>query len=279
MSTEEIQALLSNLMALGTEWGLQLIYALAILFIGRKVARWVRRLVKRLMGRADADATLIPFVSSLVYYAVLAFVVLAVLNQVGFQTASMVAVLGAAGLAVGLALQGTLSNFASGVMLLVFRPFHVGDFISAGGESGSVQAIGLFSTTLNTGDNVQIVIPNSSVYGGTIKNFGANPTRRNDFDIGISYDDDIDIAMRTINKLLDADDRVLADPEALVAVKELGDSAVILVVRAWCRREDYWPLRFGLMKQFKQELEAAGCSFPYPQQDVHMHQVVGASAA
>ena len=132
---------------------------------------------------------------------------------------------------------------------------------------------------MNTGDNIQIVIPNSSVYGGTIKNFGANPTRRNDFEIGISYDDDIDVAISTIERLLKADDRVLADPEPLVAVKDLGDSAVILVVRPWSRRQDYWPLRCHLMKQFKQQLEAAGCSFPYPQQDVHMHQVGGASAA
>jgi small conductance mechanosensitive channel len=132
---------------------------------------------------------------------------------------------------------------------------------------------------MNTGDNVRIIVPNSSVYGGTIKNFGANPTRRNDFEIGISYDDDIDLAIRTIKQLLDADERVLVDPEPLVAVKELGDSAVIIVVRAWCRRQDYGALRFHLMQQFKEGLEAAGCSFPYPQQDVHLHQVSDASAA
>ncbi len=279
MSTEKIETLLSNLLVLGTEWGLQLLYAIAILLVGRKIARWVRAFVTKLMQRADADVTLIPFVSSLVYYAMLVFVVLAVLNQVGIQTASMIAVLGAAGLAIGLALQGTLSNFASGIMLLVFRPFKVGDFIDAGGNSGSVQAIGLFSTRMNTGDNVRIIVPNSSVYGGTIKNFGANPTRRNDIEIGISYDDDIDVAIRTIKQLLDADERVLADPEPLVAVKELGDSAVIIVVRAWCRRQDYGALRFHLMKQFKQGLEAAGCSFPYPQHDVHLYREGDASAA
>ncbi len=279
MSTEELQALLTTLMTLGTQWGLQLLYAIAILFVGRKIARWVRTLVTRMMQRAGADTTLIPFVSSMVYYAMLVFVVLAVLNQVGIQTASMIAVLGAAGLAIGLALQGTLSNFASGIMLLIFRPFKVGDYINAGGNSGSVQSIGLFSTSMNTGDNVRIIVPNSSVYGGTIKNFGANPTRRNDFEIGISYDDDIDLAIRTIKQLLDADERVLVDPEPLVAVKELGDSAVIILVRAWCRRQDYGALRFHLMKQFKEGLEAAGCSFPYPQQDVHLHQVSDASAA
>ena len=279
MSTEELQALLTTLMTLGTQWGLQLLYAIAILFVGRKIARWVRTLVTRMMQRANADTTLIPFVSSMVYYAMLVFVVLAVLNQVGIQTASMIAVLGAAGLAIGLALQGTLSNFASGIMLLIFRPFKVGDYINAGGNSGSVQSIGLFSTSMNTGDNVRIIVPNSSVYGGTIKNFGANPTRRNDIEIGISYDDDIDVAIRTIKQLLDSDERVLADPEPLVAVKELGDSAVVIVVRAWCRRQDYGALRFHLMKQFKQELEAAGCSFPYPQHDVHLHQASDASAA
>jgi small conductance mechanosensitive channel len=175
--------------------------------------------------------------------------------------------------AVGLALQGTLSNFASGVMLLVFRPFNVGDYIDAGGTAGTVKAIGLFSTTLDTPDNVRIVVPNSAVYGNTIKNYAANANRRNDMVVGVSYNDDLGLAVSTIERILKEDGRVLAEPSPVVAVSELGDSSVNIVVRPWCTKEDYWGLRFDLMRTFKERLEAAGCSIPYPQQDVHMYQV------
>jgi small conductance mechanosensitive channel len=199
-------------------------------------------------------------------------VVIAVLSLFGIETTSLIAVLGAAGLAVGLALQGTLSNFASGVMLLLFRPFKVGDYVEIAGEGGSVQEIGIFSTQLHTPDNVKIAIPNSAVYGQTIKNYSANDTRRNDLVIGISYDDDIARAVETIQRILAADSRVLEDPEPVVAVADLADSSVNLVVRPWCAGSDYWPLRFDLTRQIKEELEAAGCSIPYPQRDVHLYQ-------
>lgn len=273
MDQIDLNVALEQLAALVTAWGLNILGAIAVLIIGRMVARWARRLITGVMSRGKADATLVPFVSGLAYYLILAFVAVAVLGMVGVQTASMVAVLGAAGLAVGLALQGTLSNFASGVMLLVFRPFSTGDYIDAGGTAGSVQAIGLFSTTLNTPDNVKIVVPNSAVYGSTIKNYAANPTRRNDMVVGVSYDDDLELAVRTIRRALDSDDRVLKDPEPVVAVSELGDSSVNIVVRPWCTKEDYWNLRFDMMRTLKEQLEAAGCSIPYPQRDVHMHQV------
>jgi len=181
-------------------------------------------------------------------------------------------VFGAAGLAVGLALQGTLSSVASGVMLLIFRPFEVGDYIEAGGTAGSVEAIGLFVTTLNTPDNVKILVPNSAVYGQTIKNYAANDNRRNDMVVGISYDDNIATAVDTINKAIAADSRVLADPEPVIAVAELGDSSVNIVVRPWCKKEDYWGLRFDMMRTLKEQLEAAGCSIPYPQRDVHIFE-------
>jgi small conductance mechanosensitive channel len=185
----------------------------------------------------------------------------------------MVAVLGAAGLAVGLALQGTLSNFASGVMLLVFRPFGVGDYIDAGGTAGSVASVGLFSTTMNTPDNVRIVVPNSAVYGSTIKNYAANATRRNDIVVGVSYEDDLAVAVSTIERVLQEDSRVLAEPAPVVAISELGNSSVNIVVRPWCTKEDYWALRFDLTRALKEQLEAAGCSIPFPQRDVHLHQV------
>jgi len=273
LTSFDVQTLGSMIIGLISQWGLKVLGALVVAWIGRMVARSIRTVVERLLRRANVDATLVPFVAGLTYYLVLAVVVVAALGMVGIQTASIIAVLGAAGLAVGLALQGTLSNFAAGVMLLVFRPFRVGDWVEVGGHAGSVHAVGLFSTVLNTGDNVQIVVPNASVFGGTIRNYAANETRRNDLVIGISYDDDIGVAIRTIRDVLDADDRVLADPPPLVAVSELGDSAVNLVVRPWCRREDYWPLRFDLLRTLKERIEAAGCSFPYPQTDVHLHRV------
>ncbi len=253
---------LSRLATLVTDlvaaWGLEVLGALAVLFLGRIAAKWARRSVRAVLERGKMDPTLVPFVSSLVYYLVMAFVVIAVLGMVGIQTASLVAVLGAAGLAVGLALQGTLSNFASGVMLLVFRPFHRGDYVEAAGVAGSVETVGIFTTTLTTPDNVEIVIPNSAVWGRTIKNYAANATRRVDMVVGISNKDDIQQAIDTITHILREDTRVLMDPEPVVAVNEFAASSVSLVVRPWCKREDYWPLRFALTRSFKEELERAG---------------------
>ncbi len=260
-----------KLAQLVTEHGPNVVYALIVLIAGFIAAKAIRGLVRRALGRTRLDATLIPFVTGLVYYALLVFVVLAVLGRFGIQTASFIAVLGAAGFAVGLAMQGTLSNFASGVMLLTFRPFRVDDVIEAAGEVGKVIEIGMFSTTLHTPDNIKIIVPNSAIFGSTIKNITANDTRRNDMSIGISYDDDIGKAIEVINGVLKADARVLKDPAPVVAVSELADSSVNFAVRPWCTKEDYWGLRFDLNRRFKEELEAAGCSIPYPQSDVHLH--------
>jgi small conductance mechanosensitive channel len=265
-------ALMGTLTELATQWGLQIIGAIIVLFVGRIVAGWARRLTRKALERAEVDPTLVPFIAKLVYYLLLAFVVIAVLGVFGVQTASLVAVLGAAGLAVGLALQGTLSNFAAGVMLLFFRPFKVGDFIDAGGTTGTVEEIGVFATTMKSPDNIKIVVPNSQVYGQTIKNFNGFDTRRVDLVIGISYDDSISTAIDTIRSIVNADQRVLAEPETQIAVSNLGDSSVDLVVRPWCAGSDYWPLRFDLTRTIKEGLEAAGCSIPYPQTDVHRHQ-------
>jgi small conductance mechanosensitive channel len=254
-------------------WGLKVLGALVVLVIGRWVAKAVERSVKRVMTGRESDPTLTAFLSSLAYYVILAVVLISVLGIVGVQTASLLAVFGAAGLAVGLALQGTLSNVAAGVMLLVFRPFKVGDYVDVGGTAGSVASIGLFATELNTPDNIYIVVPNSSIYGGTIKNYSHHPIRRNDLLMGVSYDDDIALAMKTIQEVLDADERILAEPAPVVAVSELADSSVNLVVRPWCNTSDFWPLRFDLTRALKERLEAAGCSIPYPQQDVYLHKV------
>jgi small conductance mechanosensitive channel len=267
--SQQAATLIINLVS---TWGVKVLGALVLLFLGRIAAGWTRRIVRKALRAANVDSTLVPFIAGVAYYMILVAVIVAVLGLVGIQTASLLAILGAAGLAIGLAIQGTLSNVASGVMLLIFRPFQAGDYIEAGGTAGSVQAIGLFSTTLNTPDNVRIMVPNSSVYGQTIKNYAANDTRRNDMVIGISYDDDIGVAAETIKRVLAADDRVLADPEPVVAVSELGDSSVNLVVRPWCKKEDYWGLRFDMMRTLKEQLEAAGCSIPYPQRDVHLFE-------
>ena len=266
------EGLVQTLVTLVSTWGLQVLGALAVLIVGRIVAGWLRRMTRRSLERAELEPVLIPFLANGVYYLALAAVLIAVLGLFGVQTTSLVAVLGAAGLAVGLALQGTLSNFSAGVMLLVFRPFKIGDYVEAGGEAGSVQEIGVFSTVLHTPDNVRITIPNSAVFGQTIKNYSANDTRRNDLVIGISYEDDIARAIETIQRVLAADARVLEEPKAAVAVAELADSSVNLVVRPWCAGSDYWGLRFDLTRKLKEELEAAGCSIPYPQRDLHLNQ-------
>jgi small conductance mechanosensitive channel len=262
--------LVQTIVTLVSTWGLQVIGAIAVLIVGRIVAGSLRRMTRRALERAELDPVLVPFFASAVYYLTLIAVVIAVLSLFGIETTSLIAVLGAAGLAVGLALQGTLSNFAAGVMLLIFRPFKVGDYVEVAGTGGSVQEVGIFSTVLHTPDNVKITIPNAAVYGDTIKNYSANDTRRNDLVIGISYDDDIARAIQTIDRVLSADSRVLEDPGPTVAVSELADSSVNLVVRPWCAGADYWALRFDLTRKLKEELEAAGCSIPYPQQDVHV---------
>jgi len=271
------EQVVENLVTLVSTWGLRLAGAIAVLVIGRIACGAARKAVRRGLEARRVDASLVPFISNLIYFVLLAALVIAVLGLFGIETTSLVAVLGTAGLAVGLALQGTLANFSSGVMLLLFRPFQVGDYIEAGGSAGSVAEIGVFSTVLNTPDNVKIIVPNSGIFGSTIKNFSANDTRRNDIVLGISYDDDIADAIGVVNSVLSKDSRILAEPEPIVAVSELGDSSVNLVVRPWCRKEDYWGLRFDLVRRLKEELEQGGCSIPYPQRDVHLHQVNGSS--
>lgn len=261
----------SELVATLTSWGMKVIGGLAILVVGRMFAGAVRRMIRKALERGETDATLIPFLTSMAYYVLMVLVVLSAIAMVGFEVTSFIAVLGAAGLAVGLALQGTLANFASGVMLLTFRPFAVDDLVEAGGSTGVVKAIGLFSTTLYTLDNVVITVPNGTIFGDTVKNYTANDTRRIDLVIGVDYGDDIGTAMAAIKDVLSAEPRVLADPAPQVAVSELGDSSVNFVVRPWCKTEEYWDVRFDLTRALKERIEAAGCSFPFPQRDVHIY--------
>jgi small conductance mechanosensitive channel len=266
-STEQ---LIETTLTLVSTWGLQVVGAIAVLIVGRWVAALLRRGVTRGLERARVDATLVPFLAGITYYLALAVVLIAVLGLFGIETTSLVAVVGAAGLAVGLAMQGTLANFSSGVMLLIFRPFSKGDFVEVAGVKGSVQQIGIFTTTLSTPDNVRIIVPNSAVSGAIISNYSANDTRRNDMVFGVSYVDDLANAEDAIRRVLAADSRVLKEPEPVVAVAELADSSVNFVVRPWCSKDDYWPLRFDLMRRVKDELESSGCSIPFPQRDLHI---------
>jgi small conductance mechanosensitive channel len=251
-------------------YGLNVLGALAIIIIGFMAAGWARRSLERALSRSGRiDTTLVRFFGSLLRYAIIAFVIIAALQQFGVQATSLVAIFGAAGLAIGLALQGTLSNVAAGVMLLMFRPFKIGDFITAGGQTGTVKEIGLFTTEMATGDNVKIIVPNGQIWGSAIQNFSANLTRRVDLMMGIDYGDNIDTAMATINRVIGEEARALKDPESVVAVAELADSSVNIVVRVWVNAADYWGVRWDITKKLKEQLEADGISIPYPQQVVH----------
>ncbi len=251
--------------------GLKILGAILILIIGRIVAGAVRGGLRKVMTKRDVDPGLIGFVCSLAYAAIIVITVIATLAKFGVQTAGFVAILGAAGFAVGFALQGSLSNFAAGVMLLIFRPFKVGDFIEAAGIAGSVKDIQVFSTTMATPDNVRITVPNAKLYGDIIKNFSGYDTRRVDLAVGIGYGSDIGKAMEVVIGCLKADDRVHKDPAPMVAVKELADSSVNLVIRGWVDGSNYWPVFFDQTRTIKESLDAAGIDIPFPQQVVYMH--------
>jgi small conductance mechanosensitive channel len=252
-------------------WGIRVLTALAILVIGRWLARAIVRVIERVMARARLDAMLTSFLGNILYTVLLLVVVIAALDRLGIQTTSLLAVFGAAGLAIGLALKDSLSNFSSGVMLIVFRPFKVGDFIEAAGMSGAVEEVRIFNTVLRTGDNREIIIPNSHVYGGPITNVSARPTRRIDLVLGIGYDDDIRRAKQLIEEAFAADARILADPAPAVSVAELADSSVNLNIRPWVLTADYWDVRSDLLLRLKQSFDANGIHIPYPQRDIHLH--------
>jgi small conductance mechanosensitive channel len=270
MPSRDLSTLATTVQELVATWGLRALGALAIVLLGRLVAGWVRGLTARGLERARFDATLVPFLANLAYAGLLTFVILAALQVLGIPTSSAIAVLGAAGLAVALAFQGTLSNFSSGVMLLTFRPFKVGDFVEAAGVSGTVREVGVFFSVLHTPDNIRVVVPNSKISGEIIKNYTTNENRRVDLVMGVGYDDDLDLAIRTIHDIVAAEERILAEPAPLVAVDALGASSVDLVVRPWVSTPDYWNVRRDLIKALKEGLEAAGCTIPYPQRDVHL---------
>ncbi len=253
-----------------TTYGLDIVGAIVILIVGNMISKRVPKTVTKVLSKKDVDKTVVNFLASLSRMSIMTITLLFVLAQFGIQTASLIAVLGAAGLAIGLALQGTLSNVAGGVMLLFFRPMRIGDFVEVAGHAGTVKAVNLFTTEMATGDNVQIILPNASVWGSAIKNFSFHDTRRVDMVIGIAYEDDMDKARGIMLGLIEADTRALKDPAPMVVVSELADSSVNFTVRIWCNSGDYWPLKFDMTKAMKEAFDKGGISIPYPQQVVHM---------
>lgn len=258
------------------EWfvanGPNMIGAIAILILGRWLVKWVTFLLRKALTKSGMDVTLIRFLEKLLYYSLLIAVILAAADQVGIKTTSFLAILGAAGLAIGLALKDSLSNFASGVMLILFQPFRVGDAVTVAGVTGKVERVDIFSSVLLTPDNQKIIVPNSSITSNVITNITANPTRRIDLVIGIGYDDDIKEAKTILENIIKADARILADPAPTIALGELGASSVDLLVRPWVKTGEYWDVRCDLMENIKLTFDEKGISFPFPQQDVHMYQ-------
>ena len=254
------------------EFGLNLLAAIVIFVIGRWIAKAIARLVKRVMARKEVDVMLINFISTMVYYALLAFVIIAALNRLGIQTASIIAVVGAAGLAIGLALQGSLSNFAAGVLMIFFRPFNTGDFIEGGGTMGTVREITLFTTTLLTPDNKVIIIPNAKLNGDNITNFNVLGQRRMDLVFGVSYDADTDKVKQIMAEEIQKESRFLQEPTPTIGLLELADSSVNFAVRPWVKADDYWNVFFEFQEQVKKRLDAEGISIPFPQRDVHLFQ-------
>ena len=257
----------------GVEFVKNLAGALIIFYVGRWVAGMVVRGIATVMQKNNMDKTLETFICNLVRMTLILFVIIAAVNQLGIQTTSLIAVLGAAGLAVGLALQGSLSNFASGVLIILFRPYKVGDYIEGAGVIGSVEDMQILTTVLTTGDNKRVIVPNSQIMGSIITNYSSNDRRRIDLVVGVSYDDDIDKVRDELKALVAADDRILDDPACLIAVSELADSSVNFILRPWVKTSDYSAVKFSLTEAIKKRFDEVGISFPFPQHDVHLHNV------
>jgi small conductance mechanosensitive channel len=264
--------ILPKLQELLAFYGLKIIAAILIFVVGRWIAKALRNVIKRMMTKGNVDEILISFVGNLTYIALLAFVIIAALNQLGIQTTSFIAIIGAAGLAIGLALQGSLANFAAGVLMIIFRPFQVGDYIEGAGVAGAVEKVQIFTTQLRTPDNKTIIIPNAKIMGDNITNYSAKDTRRVDMVIGVSYGDDLKKVREILEDILAKDDRILKDPAPTIGVLELGDNSVNFAVRPWVKRDDYWGTYFDVTETVKRRFDKEGISIPYPQRDVHLYE-------
>ena len=267
-----MDAIIQKIYEITTIYGIKVLVALLILFFGRLIAKLVTKIVGRIMDRSKIDHTIVKFVGNLVYIALMAFIIIAALGQLGIQTASFIAVLATAGLAIGLALQGSLANFAAGFLMIIFRPFKVGDFIEGGGVAGTVEEISIFTTVLKSPDNKTVIIPNAKISSDNIINWTTKGTRRVDLVMGIGYADDIDKAKQIMADVIAKDERVLKNPAPQIAMVELGDSSVNFVVRPWVKSGDYWDVYFALTEGIKKAFDANNISIPFPQRDVHMYE-------
>jgi len=250
-------------------WGPKLVLAILLLVVGIIVINSFSRFLRKVMKKREVDPTLVPFLVGLVSTLLKVMLIISVVDIVGVKTTSFIAVLGAAGLAIGLALQGSLSNFAGGVLILILKPYKVGDYIEAQGNAGTVKAVQIFNTVLNTPDNRRVFVPNGAISSGTITNFSVEETRRMDLVFGIGYDDDLEKTKNVLQEMAAADERLLTDPAPFIAVKELADSSVNLVVRVWCKKEDYWDVHFDWQNNVKQRFDKENISIPFPQRTVH----------
>jgi small conductance mechanosensitive channel len=267
-----MENIIMKLQEFGTLYGLKIVAAVLILIVGRLIASGVRKMLRNILQRNKVDETLVGFVTGLGYVVLMAFVIIAAINKLGIQTTSFIAILGAAGLAIALALQGSLANFAAGVLMLIFKPFKVGDFIEGGGVSGVVEEIGIFTTELKSPDNKKIIVPNAKMTGDNIINYTAKDCRRVDIVAGVSYGDDLDKVRNVLENILSSDDRILKDPAPTIGVLELANSSVNFVVRPWVKTADYWDVFFATQESIKKRFDAEGISIPFPQQDVHLYK-------
>ncbi len=267
-----MEGLLMKLQEMAAFYGIKILAAVVILVLGRWVAKGISKVTERFLNNGKVDPTIVSFVEHLTYIALMAFVVLAALAQLGIQTTSFIAIIGAAGLAIGLALQGSLANFAAGFLMIIFKPFKAGDYIEGAGVAGTVDKIQVFTTTLKTPDNKLVIIPNAKIMGDNIVNYSAHETRRVDMLFGVSYQDDIDKVRKILRNIVDSDHRILKDPEAMIIVKALADSSVNFEVRAWAKTSEYWGVYFDTVEKAKKQFDAQGVSIPFPQRDVHVYQ-------
>ncbi len=267
-----MEKVIATVQELISVFGLKILAAIAVFIFGKLIARFLRNLSVKIMTKSKVDPTLVSFLGHLIYIALLTFIILAALGQLGIQTTSFIAVIGAAGLAIGLSLQGSLSNFAAGVLMIIFRPFKVGDLIDGAGVLGTVEEIQIFTTLLLTPDNKTVIIPNAKLTSDNITNFNAKPTRRIDLVFGVSYSDDIDKVKAVISDVLSQDKRILADPSPTIGLLEMADSSINFAVRPWVKPADYWGVFFDVNEKMKKRFDAEGISIPFPQRDVHVFE-------
>jgi small conductance mechanosensitive channel len=267
-----MDAMGQKIVELFTVYGIKVVAAIIILILGRWIAKGFKKISKKLLEKRDVDPTLVTFVGNLAYIGLMVFFIIAALGQLGIQTTSFIAIIGAAGLAIGLALQGSLSNFAAGFLLIIFKPFKINDFIEAAGTAGTVEKIDIFTTQLKTPDNKTVIIPNKKMTDDNIVNYTVKGTRRVDMTFGIGYSDDIDKAKNIIRDIIENDDRILKDPPLMVAVVNLGESSVDIVARPWAAAGDYWDAYFDIMEKVKKKFDEENISIPFPQRDIHVYQ-------